>query len=169
MNPEIPVEKIAALPFLYRATVQPGHIDVMGHMNIRHYLGFYDDAGWHFFASVGMDNTYYVENKAGGFALQHIIRYLAEVRLDETVAIHARIVARTDKLIHFMLFMINENTGKLASTLEALGAHADMTVRRTSPYPSHVTSKLDVLIAQHNALDWDAPVSGAIRLKRSDT
>ena len=33
---------------LYRAIVMPAHCDIYGHMNVRHYAGCFDDAGWHF-------------------------------------------------------------------------------------------------------------------------
>jgi acyl-CoA thioester hydrolase len=41
-------------------------------------------------------------------------------------------------------------------------AHADLTVRRTAPFPSHVAAKIDALIADHCALTWPAPISGSM-------
>ncbi|MGB0389204.1 MAG: thioesterase family protein [Ardenticatenaceae bacterium] len=159
----IPIEKLEALPVFYRATITEEHLDIMGHMNIRWYIGFFDEAGWNFFATFGMTQEYYESQKAGGFALQHFVRYLAEVRVGETVAIRSRMLARSLKRIHFMHFMINETTGKLAAILEVLGSHADMTIRRTSPYPPHIAKQIDALIAQQNQLDWDAPICGVIK------
>lgn len=158
------VEQIRQLPCLTHHTVTEAHLDAMGHMNVRWYLAFFDDAAWKLFESFGMTYEYYQENQAGGFALQHIIRYLAEVRLGETVAIHGRIITRTEKRVQFMYFMVNETTNTLAATLEGVGAHADMTIRRTAPYPPQIAEVLDKIIAAHQALDWDAPLSGAIRM-----
>mgnify|MGYP002713098405 CR=1 FL=1 len=158
------IEQIQQLPYLTRHTVTTDHLDAMGHMNVRWYLAFFDDAAWTLFESFGMTADYYRENQAGGFALQHIIRYLAEVRVGETVAIYGRVVTRTEKRVQFMYFMVNETTQTLAATLEGVGAHADMTVRRTAPYPPHIATILDDMIATHQQLDWEAPLSGAIQM-----
>jgi acyl-CoA thioester hydrolase len=62
-----------------------------------------------------------------------------------------------------MLFMVNESKGNLAATLETLGSHADIKARRTSPYPPHIAARMDAILAEHQALDWAAPVCGVIR------
>ena len=159
----IPVEQIEKLPLYNRVTIPTDYLDLMGHLNIRWYVAIYDDAAWGLFADIGMNENYYHECKAGGFALQQFIRYLAEVRVGETVAIRARVLGRSEKRVHFMLFMVNETTQKLASTFEVLGSHADMSVRRTSPYPPNIAAKIDALLTEHNTLDWDAPVCGIIK------
>ncbi|MEQ8676474.1 MAG: thioesterase family protein [Aggregatilineales bacterium] len=156
------IEQITALPHVGTFTVTEDHLDIMGHMNVRHYLSFFDDAGWELFNHIGLTADYYRANKTGGFALQQIINYIAEVRLGETVHIHARILGRTEKRIHNMLFMVNINTGKLAATIEEMGAHADLTIRRTAPYPPHIAEKIDALLTVHQKLAWDAPLSGVM-------
>ncbi len=158
----IPLDKITALPLMSRATVTPDLLDIMGHMNVRHYLGLFDDAAWQFFESFGMTTDYYQQNNTGGFALEHHIRYLSEVRLGEQVAIYARILSRNAKRIHFMYFMVNETKGVLSATLEGVGSHADLSVRRTSPYPQAIADKIDAILHEHQALGWEAPVNGMI-------
>jgi acyl-CoA thioester hydrolase len=156
--------QLEQLPLTHRAIVTDGHLDLMGHMNVRHYLGFFDDASWHLFAGLGMDHQYYTTSGNGLFALQQFIFYLAEVRADETVAIRSRLHGRTDKRFHFTHFMINETTGKLAATVEMLGSHANLTARRTSPFPPYIATNFDAILAEHNQLNWISPLSGAINL-----
>ena len=158
------IENLNPLPILYRVTVTNDHLDVMGHMNIRWYMAFFDDGDWQLFADLGADFDYFEREQAGQFALQHFIRYLAEVRVGETVVIKGRMIGRSDngKRVHYLLFMVNESTNTLAATMECLASHADLTIRRTAPYPPHILEKLDALIAEHNQLDWDASLSGAI-------
>jgi len=156
------LEQIQQLPVSHRQAIPPEYLDTMNHMNVRWYMALFDTASWKFFAAFGMDADYYAQG-FGGFALKHFIQYLAEVRLGETVAIHSRILERSTKRIHFMLFMVNETTGKLAATLEALGSNADMRERRTAPYPDDLAVRIDGILAQHQQLDWDAPVCGIIR------
>lgn len=156
------VTQIKQLPVIYQATVVADQLDIMGHMNVRHYLGIFDDATFHFFSTFGMDAAYFEGGQHGSFALQQFIYYAAEVRLGQQVTVHSRLVGRTAKRIHFMHFMVNESTAALAATVEILGAHADLRVRRTSPYPTAIAAQIDRLIAQHSQLDWPAPLCGAI-------
>ena len=39
---------------LTRGVVMPAHCDAYGHMNVRHYAAFFDEAGWHMFAKAGI-------------------------------------------------------------------------------------------------------------------
>lgn len=159
----IEVSQIQQLPCYHRATIPEAYLDVMGHMNIRHYMGLFDDAAWDFFADFGMTEAYYRSSSGGAFALEQHIRYLAEVHVGETVAIHTRVNGRTAKRIHFIHFMINETTGKLAATLEVLGSHANRDTRRTSLFPQEIAAQIDHMVAEHNQLDWQAPLCGVIR------
>jgi acyl-CoA thioester hydrolase len=135
---------------------------MMGHMNICWYAAIFDSAAWKFFEMLGMTEEYYRTNQTGGFALKHFTQYLAEVRVGETVAIRGRMLGRSAKRIHFMFFMVNETTGVLATTMEGLGSHADMRIRRTSPYPPDLAARIDGFVTEHNALGWDAPLCGII-------
>ncbi len=159
----IPITELEALPLFHREVIPPDYLDAMGHMNVRWYLALYDEAAWRFFASFGMDQAYYINEQGGGFALKQFIQYLAEVRVGETVAIRTRVLGRSAKRIHYMHFMINETTGRLASFMEVLGSHADMKTRRTAPFPPDLAAKLDAMLAKHQQLGWQAPVSGVIQ------
>ncbi|MBZ0290322.1 MAG: thioesterase family protein [Anaerolineae bacterium] len=158
----IAVEQVEQLPLFHRETIPTDYLDLMGHMNVRWYVALYDTAAWKFFDSLGMDETYYRSEQAGGFALKQFIQYMAEVHVGETVAIYGRVLGRSAKRVHFMLFMVNETNRVLASTFEVLGSHADMRIRRTSPYPPYIAAKLDAAIAEQALLGWDAPVCGVI-------
>ena len=160
---ELTLNQITQLPCLHRATIPEAFLDVMGHMNIRHYVGLFDDAAWGFFASFGMTEQYYKTSNSGAFALEQHIRYLAEVHVHETVAIYTRINGRTAKRIHFIHFMINETTGKLAATFEVVGSHANLETRRTSPFPPEIAAQIDQIAAKHRQLDWQAPLCGVMR------
>lgn len=155
-------EQVLQLPVHHRLTIPPDYMDAMQHMNVRWYMALFDAASWAFFETFGMDADYY-RSGFGGFALKQFIQYLAEVRLGETVALHGRIIGRSAKRIHFMLFMFNETTGKLAATMEALGTNADMSVRRTAPYSPEMAARIDAILIEHQALDWEAPICGIIQ------
>ena len=39
---------------LARGVVMPAQCDVYGHLNVRHYAAFFDDAGWHMLGRIGV-------------------------------------------------------------------------------------------------------------------
>ena len=47
-------------PELYRSVVMPAHCDHYGHMNVRQYAAFFDDAGWQLFPVLGLSLTGYL-------------------------------------------------------------------------------------------------------------
>jgi len=160
----VAVEKLAMLPLYHRETIPKSYLDAMGHMNVRWYMALFDTSVWNFFASQGLNENYFAKKQMGVFALKHFIQYFAEVKVGETVAMRLRLLGRTEKRFHFMNFMINETTGKLSTTLEVLGTHADLKLRKAVAMPHGISEKFDVQIAADQQLDWVAPLSGAIGL-----
>ena len=158
----VPLIKLEVLPLYHRETIPEDYLDLLGHMNIRWYMALFDKAAWNFFGSHGMSQDYVLEKKSGEFALKNFIQYFAEVRAGQTIAIRTRLLGRSDKRVHLMHFMINETTEQLASILEVLSTHADLTLRRAAPIPTEIAEKFDEKIKQDKMLDWKAPVCGVI-------
>jgi acyl-CoA thioester hydrolase len=160
--PPIPLEKITALTPIYREIIPETYLDENGHMNIRWYLHIFDDAGYPLVASFGLTSEFHQQHGTGGFDLEHHIHYLKEVQAGDQVAIYVRLIGRSAKRIHYMMFMVNETHGTLASIFECVNSFADLTVRRTAPYPDEIAARIDAQLAQHLALDWDAPICGVM-------
>lgn len=154
--------QLEVLPLVFRETIPEAYRDEMGHMNVRWYLKIYDEAGYGLFPLLGLTPDYYQTPGVGTFDLEHHIQYLREVHIGDTVALRARALGRSDKRLHYMLFMVNETGGTLASTLECINSHANLFERRTSPYPPEITTRIDAMLASHRALPWDAPVCGVM-------
>ena len=160
----VPVDKLALLPMYHHETIPETYLDAMGHMNVRWYMALFDTAVWKFFNSHGLDENYFIQNQMGVFALKHFIQYFAEVKVGEAVSMRIRLLGRTEKRFHFMNFMINETTGKLSAILEVLGTQADLKLRKAVAMPQVISQKFDAKIALDQQLDWEAPISGAIKL-----
>jgi acyl-CoA thioester hydrolase len=158
----IPLDSITALPPIYRAVIPPEFEDENGHMNVRWYLAVFDDAGYPFAASLGLTPDYHAQHNTGGFDLEHHVHYLSEVLTGDRVVVYVRLLDRTAKRIHYMMFMVNETRGTLAALFECVNSFADLSVRRTAPYPDAVSQRIDALLAEHRALGWDAPVCGVM-------
>ena len=149
-----------ALPDLETAVVPPDWIDFMGHMNVMWYTHLFGKGVLEFFKVVGLTHEYFSANHAGSFVLEQHIRYLAEVRVNETVSLRVRALSRSEKKLHFMVFLIKEDTQIMAATSEITTAHIDMSRRRTSPVPRAITMAFDAILDTHSKLSWPAPVNG---------
>ena len=160
----IPLALMEALPLYHRETIPADYLDIMGHMNIRWYFDLFAKSGRKFFAFYGLDDDYFRGGKFGVFTLKQFIQYFAEVRVGQTVAIHTRLIGRSEKRFQFMHFMINETTSRLASTFETLITHADLKLRLAAPMPAQIAEKFDATLSEDETLDWEAPVCGAMRL-----
>lgn len=165
--PAISLDLIADLPKVYRVMIPPAYEDRNGHMNMRWYLALYDEAGDALYPLLGLNVEELAASGMGGFDLEHHIWYLAEVRIGDTVAIRVRLVARSEKLLHYLMFMANETRGVLSSIFECVHAHADLRIRRTAPFPTPVAARIDAFLAAHRALAWPAPVSGSMAIQTS--
>jgi len=164
MRPDpIPLERLEELPLVYRAAAPEAYRDLNDHMNVRGYLALYDDAGIPLFALFGLDEAYFQAGQSTTFDLEHHIHYLSEVRIGDALAFRVRLVGRSPKRLHYLLFMVNETRGALASIIEVMNTHVDRATRRTTPYPEDVAARMDAVLAAHARLDWPAPVCGAMR------
>ena len=160
----IPLALLEALPEYCRQTITSDYLDIMGHMNIRWYFELFAKSGRKFLITHGLNENYFRAGHNGVFTLKQFIQYFAEVRVGQTVAVHTRLIGRSDKRVHFMHFMINETTTQLAATFEALITHADLEIRRSAPMPDRIAKNFDATFARDETLEWETPVCGAMRL-----
>ena len=159
----IPVEQLNSLLMTDCATITEEYLDEMGHMNVQYYMRIYNRAAWGMFDHLGITLEYLESERGGMFALKHFIEYLAEVRAGETVTVWTRLLGVSAKRLHFMHFMVNNTTGRVASTMEVLASYADLHTRRTAPFPPEMAGRIRVQVEAHNRLDWNAPVCGLMQ------
>ena len=149
-----------ALPALATTAVPVDWIDFMGHMNVMWYTHLFGRGVLEFFKTVGLTHAYFAENNTGSFVLEQHIRYLAEVRVSENVSLRARALGRSERKLHFMVFLVKEDMNVIAATSEVVTAHIDMSRRRTSLLPDPIAIAFDEVLEMHIKLDWLAPING---------
>ena len=156
------MQDLDALPALLERTVPAEWEDLNGHVNVRHYLTLYDQAGWPMMTWLGIDERHFREQRRGFFDLEHHIWYLAEMHVGDTVTAHARFIARSEKRFHGAMFIANRTRRNVASAFEYVSTAADLATRRSARLPDEVAARLDQLIATHSRLPWPAPRCGSI-------
>lgn len=165
LKTELPrLDQLEVLPMCCRRTIPSEYIDQLGHMNVTRYFSLYGEAAMFMMSSIGMTPDYIRIDRGGNFVLRQVINYIAEVLEGDTVAVRGRILGRSEKRLHKIYFMVNETTGKVASTSEVLTCHADLEKRRSSPFPPAFVERIDEKLAAMRELDWDAPTAGIIEV-----
>ncbi len=162
--PSISLQEISTLaPVCMNMTVPEEYRDENGHMNMRWYLAIFDDAGDVLHDRVGLTREYHRQHGSGTFDLEHHLFFLSEVNPGDELAIYMRFVARSAKRLHYLMFMVNLTRGKLAAIFECMNAFADLSVRKTAPFPEEIAQKIDEILVQHEKLDWPPPLSSAMQ------
>ena len=147
-------------------TVPASFEDENGHMNVRHYFDLCLNGFQVVFDRLGIDDEYRSARGHGVFTAEHYTRYYAECRAGQAISVHVRYLDRSDKIIHTIAFLVNDSTRRLACTLEVVGTHVDMTTRRVTPFGADVAGIIDAERAVTDAVGWDAPVCGAMGVRR---
>ena len=154
------VQQIQQLPVDLTMSIPPEWEDHNGHVNVQHYLSIYHLGGWQVLDNIGINQVYLNERKVGIFDLEHHIRYLAEIQIGEEVSVYSRVLNRNEKLLHGMLFIVNNTQQRLACTIDYLSICIDKKLRSSTAIPADMALKLDDLLAQHQSLQWSVPVFG---------
>ena len=158
------VEQVTSLPLTHTTTVSEDWIDVMGHMNVAYYTSAFSSAMQALRSSLGLNNRLVQEKQIGTFALETHTKYIAEVRVGESIHIYSRVLDRaaSQKRLHAMHFLVNVQRNRLSATFEAVVANVDLQQRRMVPFLPEVLVNLDEMAAQHRSLSWAAPVCGVL-------
>lgn len=160
--PLVAMEDINDLEILFRLTIPEDYLDRLRHMNVQKYFSMYGDGARILLSSLGITDEYISERHGGNFVLKQLISYLQEVRLNEDVTVRVRLLGRSEKRMHLIYFIVNETRQLISSTCETLTTHADLNARRSSPFPPDIAANIDELLARHEALDWEPPLSGSM-------
>jgi len=105
---KISVEDIADLrPLCLRRTIPTSYLDLNNHMNMRWYVALFDDAGDTLHDQLGLTREFRRATGFGTMDLEHHTWFINEVMADSQIAIYARMVARSAKMIHYLMFMVN--------------------------------------------------------------
>lgn len=155
-------DQVVQLPHTHSAVIPDEYLDDMGHMNVMWYTHL---------CSLGMAGTLkqaglaweeLAEHGGGTFALEQHTCYLSEVRVGQTVDLYRRVIARSEKRYHMMQFMTNRDKRDVSATFEVVGAYIDLNERKMAALPQEVTAWMDRSIADHQVLEWPAPLCGSM-------
>lgn len=157
-------EQLTELPAYVEQPVPMAFEDANGHLNVRHYTGI---------ASEGLDESLVPQGipqnwPATGhacFSAEHHLTYLAEMRTGDRMSARVRLLGRSERAAHALVYLLDESHQRLSFVMEEVFLHIDMATRLTAPWPEDVAAALDRRIAEEAELSWEPDVSGSMGLR----
>ena len=158
----------ARLSRLLACDVDPGWIDVNGHVSDRHYGTVFSRAEVAFLHIVGVDEDYRAETGGGVYTCEAHVSYHKELREGDHFSVSARIVDLTNKAVH-LVFELQNRRGDLCATHESLLLHVrknEAGDQRVSPFGRYVLANLVHIHMRHRELAPHPAVGRSIGIRR---
>lgn len=157
-------EQLVSLPAYTQQPVPVPFEDANGHLNVRHYTGIASEGLDESLADLGIPQNWPAKGHAC-FSAEHHLTYLAELRTGVRLSSRVRLVGRSERAAHALVYLLDDTHERLSFVMEEVFLHIDMSTRRTAPWPADVASALDAEIAAHGELPWEPDLSGSLRLR----
>jgi acyl-CoA thioester hydrolase len=122
----------------YRGVVYPWQCDHMGHMNVAHYVGKFDEATWHVFRLCGITSAYLRDNAVAMAGVRQEINYRRELRPGDTIRIESHVVELGRRKIDFVHEMYDDATDDLVAECALTAVHIDSGTRKATDFPQAV-------------------------------
>ena len=130
-------------PELLRGVVHPWHHDIFGHMNVRHYAPFFDDASFFLYTTLNIPISWMMEEHG-----VHIVsakaetNFIQELKAGDGFIIDGAALRLGGKSMTFQLRMIHAETGALHATYDLTEVFFDPKTRKSAPMPEAVRTRL---------------------------
>lgn len=123
-------------PVLFRGVVHPWHHDIFGHMNVRHYAPFFDDASFHFHAVLGLSLDDMLKTHG-----VHVVtaraytNFVQELKAGDLFVVDGAVKRLGTRSVTLFLRMHHAETGALHATYEITEVFFDPATRKSAPMP----------------------------------
>jgi acyl-CoA thioester hydrolase len=124
-----------------RGTVHEWQRDHMGHINVRAYMEFLEEACWQFYAMLGMTPSLLRSGVIHLAAVQQNIGYRKELYPGDTIAVRSSVIEMREKVLRFRHELVNTESGELCCDCEFTVVCLNPQTRRSQPFPDFVAAK----------------------------
>jgi acyl-CoA thioester hydrolase len=129
---------------LSRGVVHPWHHDHFGHMNVRHYAPFFDDASYQIWTRIGLPyGRMLEEHGVHCVTASATTTFLQELMAGTLIVIDGAVTRVGTKSAGFRLRMLGADTGVLHATSDMVEVVFDPATRSSAPMPGAVRTALE--------------------------
>jgi acyl-CoA thioester hydrolase len=127
---------------LYRSIVMPAHCDSYGHMNVRYYAAFFDDAGWHMPKMAGLSLEGIRSRGLGTVVASLNIEFHHEIRAGQLVLIKGAVTRVGTKSFSHELRLFEADSMRHCATQKSVEVCFDTAARKSIALPDDVRHQL---------------------------
>ena len=127
---------------LSRGIVMPAHCDVYGHMNVRHYAAFFDDAGWHMFGKAGISLADLHAQGLGSVVATLTIDFHHELTAGQLTLVTGAFTKVGEKSFSYELRLYAADSMTHCATQKTVEVCFDTNARKSTALPPDIRSKL---------------------------
>ena len=128
---------------LHTGVVHPWLCDQFGHLNVRNYAVFFNEAMFFAWARTGFPQSVVQAHGGHGVAAIARTRFLKELPAGTLIAIDGGLVRASNKTFTFFCRMRDIDTGVVHATMESLEVFFDPSTRRSTPIPAALRPIID--------------------------
>ncbi len=130
----------------HRAVVFPWNCDHLGHLNVRYYGHFFDDAGWHLWSTIGLSHATLKASGVGTVVAKITTDFIHEASPGELLLIESAFTRVGGKSLTMSQRMTNVETGILLATQEVVEVFFDYATRKSTEMPADIRTKLEAVL-----------------------
>jgi len=127
---------------LTRGIVMPLHCDSYGHMNVRHYAAFFDDAGWHMLAKAGVSLDELRAQGLGSVVASLTIDFHHEMTAGQLFLVTGAFTRVGARSIGSEMRLYESESMTHCATQKTVEVCFDTKARASAPWPDPVRSKI---------------------------
>lgn len=131
----------------YRGATFPWKCDWNGHMNVRFYVGKFDEGTWQFMAQIGASREELTRRNCGAMAVSQNITYRRELKPGDTVVVRTSVRALGTTSCRFRHVMVDLAKGDVAAEMDIVGVFVDLATRKPMPLRPEARAKAAALLA----------------------
>jgi acyl-CoA thioester hydrolase len=124
-----------------RGTVHEWQRDHMGHINVRAYMEFFEEACWQFYAMLGMTASLLRSGALHLAAVQQNISYRKELYPGDTIAVRTGVIEMREKVLRFRHELFNTETSEVCALCEFTVVCLDPAARKSRAFPADVATR----------------------------
>ena len=157
-------EQLVGMPACVQQPVPTAFEDANGHLNVRHYVGIASEGLDESLVAQGIPQMWPAQGHAC-FSAEHHLTYLAEVRTGDMMSTRVRLLGRSERAAHALVYLLDESHQRLSFVMEEIFLHIDMESRRSADWPEDVAAAIDRRVAADAELPWKPALSGSMSLR----
>ena len=132
-----------------RGTVHAWQCDHMGHINVRAYGEFFEEACWQLYNRIGATPSMMRGGALNMAAVQQDTSYLKELHAGDVIAIRSGLLEVRDKVFKFVHELSNEETGERCALSVFTVVCIDAKARRARSLPPEILAKAKALLVDY--------------------